>query len=223
MTDRKAPLLGGIALVVVVLVGWFAVVNPQRSDVNDLKQQVASSRQELGTLMDQAAAANASRRTVALAEHNLTGMSRALPHSYAEPQLINTIQARAKSDHIDFQGVAFTAPSTTTTSPGSGASAGSHSSGSTQASTGSASGAQELGFSLTLAGNYFDMTRLVAQLQDMTGASAHRVWASGRFVSFSGLTLTASKTAAGRVSATLSGSAYFLPATLTSVASGAAN
>ena len=39
-----------------------------------------------------------------------------------------------------------------------------------------------------MAGNYFDMTRLVAQLQNLAGASGRHVWIAGRLLSFDGLT-----------------------------------
>jgi hypothetical protein len=221
MNTRFYPLVGALSLAFVVIIGWFAVVSPRRSDVSALKNEVTSARLELGTVKDQAVDATARKTTVSAAVRNLAHMATALPRSYAEPALIDTVQLQAKRDHVDFQGISFTPSS----APGGLSTSSAKTSGGAPPVPAAAGGAQTIGFSLTMAGNYFDMTRLVAQLQGLTGATDKRVWVAGRLLSFTGLTLSASKSQVGDMTATLDGNAYLLPTATAAagVGSGAAN
>ncbi len=210
MTGRDRYVIIVVSVVLVLVLGWFVVVAPQREKAASLNQQVAAANAQLAAANSQAAAARGAQAQYDAAYASIVSLGKAVPPSEEVSSLIYQLAQASRERNVEFAAIA----------PGG-------TSGSSFPANGSAgaaaiSGFTPLPFTFTFSGTFPDLHSLLKQLDRSTViASSGRLIVSGRLLTIQSVRLTPSSTAAaassGAHSEQLSGSitatAYVLPAT----------
>jgi hypothetical protein len=184
LSGRLAAALAGAAVLVVVLVGWFALVSPQRSKAASLQTNIESTQAQVEST--QAYVDNPATKK---AVHDLTRLKKVLPDDPKVSQILRQLSAAASAS-----GIALT-----TIGPGAAV---------------ASSGGEAVPVSLTVSGHYVNLEQFLHLLRTQVVLKGTDIKGSGRLyavdnIQFSGGGATASAdgtTAASSGSAPLSAS-----------------
>lgn len=241
MTARDRTMIGFVALLAVVAGYWFLLLAPQHEKGVKLDTRIAAQRRTLESSLSQIGEALAARRAYSRNYASVARLGEAVPADDNVPSLVFQLEAAAGAAHVDFRSMKLTgAPSTTTTAPTapatgsstSSSSSSSSSSTSTGASTASASapatqaaaailppgatvgpaGFPTMPFSFSFEGSFFRMSGFLARLERFVEAGGRNIRVGGRLLTLDGFTLAASRNGFPHVKATLSATAYLVPA-----------
>jgi hypothetical protein len=98
MTPNVVAVLGALAIAVVALIGWFALVSPQRSKATDLDRQIADARTQLVVL-------NANARTGSTKNVSALVLARAMPQRVAMPGVLRQLLRAANASDVRLDSV----------------------------------------------------------------------------------------------------------------------
>ncbi len=196
MTRRDRLVLVLAAAVAILVIGWLAVVSPERKHAASLLASVKSAETTLRSAKARLAQSQADERRYAAAYASIVSLGEAVPADEEVPALIYQINHLAGHAHVGFE---------TISSSGSGSSSGSSSAGGSSTS----SGFEQLPFSLTFSGSFFDLYHLMQGIEGLTVSSpSGAVDVNGRLLTISSLSLSGSGT---QLTGTISATAYVLP------------
>jgi hypothetical protein len=150
INGTMAIVLSSVAVLVVVLVGWFAFVSPQRSKASDLSDQVASASTELAN--DEALIAAPHRKQT---EADAKIAQTAVPDQAKVSELLRQLTAYATQSRTELDSI----------SPGTPTVAGT---------------AQALPIQLTFKGRYFGLQKLLKLLRQSADLKNGKVTGKGR-------------------------------------------
>ncbi len=221
MTGRDRMVLMVVAVLAVLVGGWILVVSPERSKVSQQEAQVASARSELQGAQAQEANARAAEAGYRNAYAAVVNLGKAVPPLEEVPSLVYELDQISHQRDVDFNSI----------SSGSGGTAGSPSS-SAASSGASATPAAftQMPFTFIFKGSYFELAHLLGQIDDFarsagqgstTIADTGGVRVKGRLLTVQGVDIalesqgssaTGGKTGQGELTATITASAYVLPA-----------
>lgn len=205
MTTRDRLMLVGMITLAILVGGYLTVVSPERQKASKLSGEVQSARQQLQSAEAQATEALSARTRYSTAYASLVSLGPAVPASGETPSLVYALAGVTHNRKVEFEAI------TTQSGPGGSASSSSSSSAHAAAST---SFSQEP-FTFTFSGSFVDLYKLLDQLEgftDQTVSGSLRV--SGRLLTIDGVQLSSSATkeAKGGLTATVTATAYVLPA-----------
>jgi Tfp pilus assembly protein PilO len=212
-------------LVVAALVGgfWFAVLGPKRDAVRSLDAQLNTQRQRLERAQASVAQAHAARARYDADYSAVVMLGKAVPEQKGMPSLLYQIDSSARNAKIDFSSVtadAAAAPSAAGTgAPATGAQAPGGSSTSATSSGSAASIAAvaptAMPVSFIFSGSFFGMEHMLDVLHGFVRPHGDDLAVRGRLVSIDDIALTPSSQGFPKVQATISASAYTMPAATT--------
>jgi Tfp pilus assembly protein PilO len=100
LNGRMAVLLGVCAVLVVVLVGWFAFVSPQRSKAASLDTQIGDTQVQLASTQAFLHSAAAHRSVV-----ELRRLQKAIPNDVRMPEILRQLSAAADRAKVSITGI----------------------------------------------------------------------------------------------------------------------
>lgn len=102
--------VGGIAALLLLLVGWFFFIGPQRSKTSDVRSQISSAQLEYTTLQSKLAALRAQSANIGKYKAELAAARQALPSSDGIPAFLRTLQALGNATMTQVSTVTVGAP-----------------------------------------------------------------------------------------------------------------
>jgi Tfp pilus assembly protein PilO len=194
VTPRSAILVVAGAVVLVALVGWFALVSPQRQKAADLQDEITALEARLGLAERIVADDEPAKRAV-----EVRRLAVAMPEEVGMPQLLRQMSEASRRANVRINGVTPAVP----------AAAGTY---------------QAVPMSLALDGHYFGIANFLQFLRTKAVSEGELIVVNGRLYSVDSITFSGSGSTAGdsgRISATVALNAYTYVAAPVSVPSAA--
>jgi hypothetical protein len=229
-----------ILLVVVVagLLGgfWFGVLGPKRDDAKALNGKIAQAEQRLQAAQADAAQARKAKERYDADYATVARLGKAVPVNDNVPSLVYQLQAAARSARVDFRSLQLTAQGPAATATPAAATAqvakeqnGTPSASSTSSATPAAAtqataaalppgavvgpaGFPTMPFSFVFTGSLFDMEHMLDDINRFISVDGDDVRVRGRLLSIDGIALQAGSRGFPQVKASISATAYLLPA-----------
>jgi Tfp pilus assembly protein PilN len=173
MSGRLALVLSVVAVLIVLLIGWFALVSPQRSKANTLDSQISTVDTQLADAQRLLAAPNKAQTANAL-----RAATRALPDTPQTSAILKQLSAMVVASRTELQSIG----------PGAIAATG---------------GAEPYPLTLSLTGRYFALQKFVRLLQQSADAKNGKITGKGRLYSIDGISFGGAGAAPGQASGTL--------------------
>lgn len=209
MTKRDRIVLVAVVAIAIVGVGWVKFVSPERKRASEVQSKVTEAEAALGRARTELAEAKQAQQRFSTAYSSLVSLGEAVPAAQEVSSLVYAVDEASGKAKVKF--LSITAGGSSSTAP-------------VESALGAAPGAgfQQLPFTFTFAGSFFDLYHLMERLQGFTATtSSGKVKVSGRLLTIDGVTLqaaTSGETAAGQLSGTVTATAYVLPAGETTTA-----
>lgn len=102
--------VGGIAGLVLLLVGYFFFIGPQRSKTSDVQSQISSAQLQYTTLQSRVAALRAQSSDIGKYKAELAAARKALPSTDGIPDFLRTLQALGSATMADVSSLTVGAP-----------------------------------------------------------------------------------------------------------------
>jgi hypothetical protein len=211
MTTRDRLMLIGIVALAVVLGAWFMAVAPERERAAKVTAEVEAARQRVAAAESEANSASSARAQYSTAYASLVSLGQAVPSSPETPALIYMLDKATHSRNIQFSSI-------TTSSSGSSSGA------SAAAPAAPSAGFTQEPFTFVFDGSFVDLYKLLNQLEGFTlQTSSGALHVNGRLLTIDGVSLApkaaesqsssgSGKPKAGQLTATITATAYMLPA-----------
>ena len=192
MTARDRTVIMIVVALGAIVAGWLLVVSPKRSQASSLNTQITSEQSQLTAAEGQVASGMSARRQFAGQYAQLAKLGEAVPPDDDVPSLIYQVQSAAQAAHVNFRGLQLTggggssAPSTSSSSSGSSTTA------APQLPPGASVGAAGLPteqFTVTLAGNYFNLSNFFNRLESFVTSDSSTLTIRGRLMSINAINL----------------------------------
>ncbi len=216
MTTRDRMVLIAVVVLVLLAGGWVLVVSPERTKAGAEQAQVQSARQQLETAKSQANSARAAEQRYDAAYSSVVSLGKAVPAAEEVPSLIYQLELASDQRDIEF------------TSITSGSSAGSSGSSSASASAAAATSATPsaftpMPFTFVFKGSFEGLAHLLGQVDGFAQRNtAGQLTVSGRLLTIQGADITIQNSgsgsstggsgSSGALTATITATAYVLPA-----------
>ena len=167
MNGIMGVVVSSLAVLVVVIVGWFFFVSPQRSKADTLSTQVAAARTELSG--DEQLIATAKKQNTI---GNAKAAERALPDTPRVSEILRQLTAFAAESRTELDTIAPGTPIPYGTS-------------------------QALPISLTFKGRYFGLQKLLKLVRQSAGVSGAKILSKGRLYTVDSIQFSGGQAAAG--------------------------
>jgi Tfp pilus assembly protein PilO len=209
MTGRDRIVLIGVVVAVVLAAAWMLVVSPERKQASQLSTEVATDQTQLASAEGKVASARAAQSQYAAAYASVVSLGKAVPPSQEVPALIDQLAQASHEKNVEFASIA----------DGSGSSGAAGAASASAAATATASFTQ-LPFTFVFEGSYFDLEHLFSQLTDFATLSAsNELRVNGRLLTIQSVRLApvgsgseAASSGAGKLTGSITATAYVLPA-----------
>jgi hypothetical protein len=220
MTTRDRLALIGISTLAVLALVWLMLVSPERKEAAKLSSQVATAQAALAAAQGQASSARAAQARYSAAYASVVSLGKAVPPSQEVPSLIYQLAQASDQKHVEFTSITAGSGGVS----GAGGAAGSSSAGAAGASSASAAqaastaGFTQMPFTFVFNGSFTDLYHLFQQLDGATVRTASGgLHVSGRLLTLQGVKLepalaSAGGSSSGKLTGTITASAYVLPA-----------
>jgi hypothetical protein len=220
-------------IVVLVILGaavlagfWFAVLGPKRDEVKAVEADLAKQEQRLAGAQSTLAAAERAKASYAADYATVARLGKAVPADDDVPSLVYQLESAADGARVDFASLRLNGTGAgASTAPSSGGSAAATQAAAATlppgASVGSA-GFPTMPFSFIFDGRFGSMISFLRNVEHFTRVDGDQVSVSGRLLSIDGIALEAGEDGFPDVKATLSATAYLLPAEGSAAEGGAA-
>jgi hypothetical protein len=213
VTTRDRIVIMVVLALAAVGAGWMFVVSPKRSEASSLNAQISTEQSQLTAAQGQVAAGENARHQFAGQYAELAKLGEAVPPDDDVPSLIYQVQSAAAASHVSFRGLQL-------------ASAGASSSSSSTSSTGQttttqlppgaavgAAGLPTEQFTITLSGNYFDLSTFFNKLEGFVSPDNGTLMIRGRLMSINAISLVPGPTGFPQITASVSATTYIVPPT----------
>jgi hypothetical protein len=218
MTGRDRIVLMAIVVLVLLGGGYVMVVSPERKQAAEAQTSVQTAKGQLESAEQQAASARAAQRRYAAAYSSVVSLGKAVPPADEVPSLIYELEQASNQREVDFNSISSTA------NGGSGAAG---ASAATAAATAESGGFTQMPFTFIFKGGFAGLAHLFNQVEGFAvRTNAGGLAVSGRLLTIQGVTITpenggsagnktagGSSASSGALSATVTATAYVLPAT----------
>jgi hypothetical protein len=213
-----------IVIVVVLVVGalaasWMMLIQPKRKQAASLATQVAAAQSQLDTVRSQLAQGQAARNRFGAAYAQMVRLGEAVPADDNVPSLIYELQHAAGDAHVDFRSLqvnssaasAAPAPGTPGTAGASGAAAKATAPLPPGVTVGPAGFPAEQ-FTFTFQGNFFRLSDFFNRVQQFVSTDHNQILVRGRLMTLNSINLSAAPQGFPQIAASVSATAYMLPA-----------
>jgi hypothetical protein len=220
MSARDRILVGIAGSVAVVAALWFMAISPRFHDAKTLSTQVAKAQerrvQAEGDLAQAQAAVAGYRSNYA----TVARLGKSVPVDDEVPSLVYQLDAAANATGIDFRSIklaagAAGAPADTSTPAPSGKSGSATQTVAATLPPGASigpAGFPSMPFSFAFEGSFFTLERFLRKIDAFTGISGKRIRVGGRLLTLNGISLTAAPEGFPHIRASISATAFLVPA-----------
>jgi len=215
VTARDRIVIMVVLALAAVAASWMFVVSPKRSEASSLNTQVSSEQSQLTAAQGQVAAGMSARRQFAGQYAQLAKLGEAVPPDDDIPSLIYQVQSAAQASRVTFRGLQLSSAGASSSSSSSSSSP----SGQTPAAQlppGAAVGAAGLPteqFTITLSGNYFNLSSFFNKLEDFVASDSGTLVIRGRLMTINAISLVPGPTGFPQITASVSATTYIVPPT----------
>jgi type IV pilus assembly protein PilO len=152
MSKAKAWIgLSAVAGVLILVAGWFLLIQPKYAEAAELRGQTASTEQQIVMLQSRLADLERKKENLPAEQEALARISRQLPADPSLPPLIRALTAAAAKAGVALKSIAPSSPAPLPAAPG--------------ADAGLAAQISVISLSVDTEGDYFAMERFVAALE----------------------------------------------------------
>ena len=214
LSPRDRTILGVVVLVVAVAAAWLLVIQPKRSELSKLQHQVSSAQSQLATAQQSLVAGQSARSQFGASYASMVRLGEAVPTDDNVGSLIYQLQSAANGTGVDFRSLSL-APSSGSSAPPPSSSAGSSQSGQNSLPPGVTVGSAGFPvepFSFSFRGSFFHLADFFARLQRFVTPTQRGVLVRGRLLSLNSINLGPGTGGFPQIDATVSATAYLLPA-----------
>ncbi|MEP6954689.1 MAG: hypothetical protein ABI950_11580 [Solirubrobacteraceae bacterium] len=242
MTGRDRIVVMVVGAVVLLVGFWFMAVSPKRAEVKAVDVKIAAAQKRLGAARASVADAQQAKLEYDTDYAAVARLGKAVPLDDNVPSLIYQLQSAARNAKVDFRtlklnsaGGAAPAPSvapavTAAAKPATPADSGSSKSSSSTppatpapatqlasaalppGATVGAAGFPTMPFTFIFDGSFFDMEHMLRDVNRFISVKGKAVSVRGRLLAIDGFALEASPAGFPAVTATMTATAYLLPA-----------
>ena len=211
LTGRDRTVLLVVVIAAAIVGAWLLIIQPKRSQASDLGNQVKVAQAQLTSAQQAVQAGLAAKNQYPSSYTELARLGEAVPADDNVPSMILQLQNAATTDHVDFRtlnvsgdssssstATAATAQAVTATLP-PGAAVG-------------PAGFPIESFTFNFRGNFFHLSSFLGRVEHFVIVKNHNVTVSGRLLSFNAISLGAGPEGFPQISATISATAYLIPA-----------
>jgi Tfp pilus assembly protein PilO len=206
MTKRDRMVIVVLGALAVLGVAWLLVVSPERNKAAEVQTKAQTAQAELSAAQGKLAEAEDAAKRYAAAYSSIVSLGQAVPADSEVPSLVYELDHATSKDKVGFESI---------TAGGSSSS----SSSAPAATTVATAGFQQLPFTFSFAGTYEQLYKLMGRLQGFTVTKPDgSVSVNGRLLNIQGVSLVggastgASSSGGGKLTATVTATAYVLPA-----------
>jgi Tfp pilus assembly protein PilO len=168
--ERMWLLAGGVAAVILVLLGWFLFIGPQRSHTSSVNSQISVAEQRNATLQARIRALQGQNANLAQYQAQLAQAKLALPDTSGLPDFLRTLQAIGSATQTTVTALTVGAPTnlTAVTTGSGGAAAASPAPGSAgKTNTSSVGTVYALPITIAISGSFTQLDGFLSQLQSV--------------------------------------------------------
>jgi Type II secretion system (T2SS), protein M len=241
MTGRDRLVLMGIAVLAILAGGWLLLVSPERKEAAAAESKIETARTQLQTAQAQAASERSAEARYASAYVSVVKLGKAVPPEQEVPSLVYELEQASHQHSIDFNSItsSSTASSSSTSSSSTSSSSTSSSSSASGAAAATAAPAAftQMPFTFVFKGSFFGLAHLLGQIDglartttanggsaktsDTSASTPTGVQVNGRLLTIQGVSLAIesqggssakSSNSASELAATITATAYVLPA-----------
>lgn len=207
--SRDRIVLSVLAAAAVVAGFWFAILAPKREDVRRMDADLATQRQRLDKAQATIAQGRAARARYAADYSAVVMLGKAVPDQDGLPSLVYQIDSSARDAKVDF--------SSLTAADGAAAGAAGSTASTTTTATPAAAGAAAtaptgLPLSFVFSGSFFDMEHMLGRVHRFVRGTGADLAISGRLLAVDDIALAPASEGLSKVQATISATAYTMPA-----------
>jgi hypothetical protein len=216
VTARDRTVIMVVLALGAIVAGWLLVVSPKRSQASSLGTQISSEQSQLTAAEGQVASGMSARRAFAGQYAQLARLGEAVPPDDDVPSLIYQVQSAASAAHVSCRGLQLTGGGSSSAPSTSSSSSGSTTTATPQLPPGASVGAAGLPteqFSVTLAGNYFNLSSFFNRLEEFVTSDDSTLTIRGRLMSINAINLVPGPTGFPQITATVSATTYIVPPT----------
>jgi hypothetical protein len=196
MTLRPRDRIALVVILMLALAGayYLLALKPEQQKASKLSSAITSQRQALSTAEANYAAGKAAQESIKANAPEWAALGKAVPDKSDIPALLRILERNADAVHVKMKAITITPGTTspTTASPSTTAptTASPSTTGTTTGTTGVAGTATTVPISLTFAGGYTALNKLVHRLDGLVVVSRKAVHATGPLLSISSVSLT---------------------------------
>jgi Tfp pilus assembly protein PilO len=220
MTARDRTILMVVGALAVLAGFWFLALKPKHAQAQAAAAQITTQQQRLQTAAQTVAGGLQAKAGHADDVATLAELGKALPADDDMPSLLYTLDTSARGAHVQFNSLARSGGSGTTSSstasPGTGStttpSAGAATAALPPGAVVGAAGLATLPFTFTFQGSYFDLKRLLADVHGFVRTSKDTVAVRGRLLTIDGVSLAPDTDSLSKITAKVVATAYLSPA-----------
>jgi type II secretion system (T2SS) protein M len=213
MTTRDRLVLMTLIVLAVLAGGWLLLVSPERKQAAKVQAQVSSARQQLASAQAQASEARSAQVKYTTAYASMVSLGKAVPAEEEVPSLIYQLDQLSNQRDIDFNSI-----STGTSGGASGGTSTAASAAATTAAGAGPGGFTQMPFTFVFKGSFYGLYHFLHEIDgfaQLTSAGTVRV--NGRLLTIQGANIALENqatggSASGRLTATITATAYVLPA-----------
>jgi Tfp pilus assembly protein PilO len=204
MTSRDRIVVLALAALAVVAAVWLLAVAPEREKAAKLGGEIATAQAQLTSAESQVTAARAAEASYTSDYTSLVTLGKAVPTGQEVPSLIVQLAQASGEKQVEFSSIATSGSGSASSSSATPAVA--------------VAGFTAMPFTFVFSGSFFDLYNLFQQLNhftELTSSGSLRV--SGRLLTIQGVqlapeTASGSGKSGGRLTGTITATAYVLPA-----------
>ena len=213
LTPRDRMVLIVVVIAAAIIGAWLLVIQPKRSEASKLGDQLKTAQTQLLTAQQQVQAGLAAKGSFASSYTEMARLGEAVPADDNVPSMILQLQNAATTDHVDFRTLNISADSSASSTAATPAST-------TQAVTAALPPGAVVGpagfpiesFTFTFRGNFFHLSSFLGRVQRFVITRNKQVTVSGRLLSLNAISLGAGPSGFPQIAATISATAYLVPA-----------
>ena len=197
MKPRDRLVLTAVLVIAVIGVAWMAFVSPERKKAGEAATQVSSAKSALQSAEAQLATARQAEASYATTYAAIVRLGKAVPPTQEVPSLIYELSKASQEKDVQFASIAV----------------GATGSASSSAAAAAAGGFSQMPFTFIFNGSYSGLESMLRQLTGLaTRESSGTLRLSGRLLTIQGVKLGPGSGKGHELTATVTASAYVLPA-----------
>ncbi len=205
MTGRDRMVAIGLSVLALLAAGWILVVSPERDKASKQAAQIASAKAQLSSAEGQLSSARSAQEQYASAYASIVSLGKAVPPTQEVPSLIYQLSQAANGRYVEFSSIS--SGSTGAAAPSAAAAS----------ATAAAASFTQMPFTFVFNGSFFDLERLFHQLDSFASTtSSGAIQVRGRLLTIQSIKLapaeSSEKGASGKLSGSITATAYELPA-----------